>query len=190
MASFNHHPYLGEVLTSLQKHQMHIESTSAGLNNEHPEHQQIFMELPWKNETQEWAELSQATKVVETGFFARVAGTFKVDGHNADKWEDDTIQMKRALILAGETGYEDAYQTPHETGATYGETGAATTAVATATSSSHAHHNTTLETNAETADDTNDTLELPGNGKPITGPRVIPNAAEKNNRATCSMFSF
>lgn len=201
MASFNHHPYLATVLTSLQKHQMHLEATSAGLRNEHPEHQQIFVELPWKNDTQEWAELNKA--LVSGGgaaaqpasrvdsFFARVAGTFKVDGADADKpWEGETEQMRYALRQAGETGWEETGEADQPEG----ETDTNTTTGGGDTSAS------TSSTSAPPVDPTPQ-LPLPNNGKPVVGPRVpgngkpildtrIPNAGDKQERATCGVFGF
>jgi hypothetical protein len=219
MASFNHHPYLATVLTSLQKHQMHMESTSAGLRNEHPEHQQIFVELPWHNETQQWAELNKSLAITDTAsggrvdnFFSAISGTFRVDGPGADRpWEGETEQMRYALKQAGETGWEETGEGDEEG---QGETDAGTTAdlpeetsaVSSVTSFFTSSSSSTSAPPPPVPADPTPQLPLPGNGKPIVGPRVaqqrqpgngkpiqdtrIPNASDKQERATCGVFGF
>lgn len=215
MASLNHHPYLGEVLTSLQKHQMSLESRSGGRRASDggddgmgggvgDEHNTLFVELPWRNEAAEWAELdagrrraaaaqahahSQAQAAAEARnpflewgraaaagparMLASLEGTFAVDGRGDRntggtgdaQWEDDSVQMKQALRMAGELR----------------DGGNAETDAAAEAAAWHAG----AEAGETAGDEWGDTL--PGNGKPITGPRGPP---EKQARATCSMFSF
>lgn len=235
MASLNHHPYLGEVLISLQKHQMSLESRAGGGGGRGgsdggggddgmddgagigvgAEHSTLFTELPWRNEAAEWAELdagrrraaaaqahaqsqsqaqAQAAAEARNPFLewgraaaagparvlASLEGTFAVDGRGERafvngatgdaQWEDDSVQMKQALRMAGELRDGGSAETD---------------AAAAAAAEAAAWHAAGAEAGETAGNEWGDTL--PGNGKPITGPRGPP---EKQARATCSMFSF
>ena len=113
MASLNHHPYLSEVLISLQKHQMALESRAHALSSSDTQNQ-MWTELPWRNEAQEWAALEAQRRAardaavaaeehrsrqdslggVHAGHmlydearqaFSKLDGTFAVDGREVDE---------------------------------------------------------------------------------------------------------
>lgn len=190
MASLNHHPYLSEVLLSLQKHQMAVESRAHALATGGggvgaDSTNQLWTELPWRNEAQEWAALEaqrrraqqETLSAVERqereaekdsltapasalysearSALASLEGTFAVDGR------DPKIDLEQE---AWEDDSPEMKQALRMAGEPVYDAPARSVPQAT---------------REEEPQDTE------GNGRPITGPRE----PVKQHRA-CSMFSF
>jgi len=117
MASFNHHPLLPEVLATLQKHQLQLESnTRAQTSSAVPDHHQLFTELPWTTSLDSWKHSRRAAERAEEARMEserqnasawgleRFTGALKVeeDVGPDDEEEDEDEALKYALYKAGE----------------------------------------------------------------------------------------